>query len=114
MHTKALHLSLMMKTVTSTMQAEHVTNIATPKGKLSLALLVKEELAQVYFKTTQRFVHFNLLGRESSKPMTPRMQNSSCIGQHECEVMHTYLTRIVQVLCLGGHIHIEVPGPYAL
>ena len=39
--------------------------------------------------------------------MTPRMQNSSCIGQHECEVIHTYLTRIVQVLCLGGHIHIE-------
>ena len=42
--------------------------------------------------------------------MTPRMQNSSCIGQHECEVIHTYLTRIVQVLCLGDHIHIELPG----
>ena len=113
-HTKALHSLLMMKTVTLAMQAEHVTNIATPKGKLSIALLVKEELAQVYFKTTQRFVHFNLLGRESSKPMTPRTQNSSCIGQHECGVVHTYLTCIVQVLCLGDHIHIEVPGPCAL
>ena len=61
-HTKALHSLLMMKTVTLAMQAEHVTNIATPKGKLSIALLVKEELAQVYFKTTHRLVHFNLRG----------------------------------------------------
>ena len=61
-HTKALHSLLMMKTVTLTMQAEHVTNIATPKGKLSIALLVKEKLAQVYFKTTHRLVHFNLRG----------------------------------------------------
>ena len=60
MHTKALHLSLMMKTVTSTMQAEHVTNIATPKGKLSIVSLVKEELEQVYFKTTHRLVRFHL------------------------------------------------------
>ena len=95
------------------MRAEHVTNIATPKGKLGIALLVKEELAQVYFKTTHRLVRFHLWGRESSKPMTPNMQSSSCIGQHESEVIHTYLTHIVQVLCLG-HIHTEVPGPYAL
>ena len=61
-HTKALHSLLMMKTVTLAMQAEHVTNITTPKGKLSIALLVKEELAQVYFKTTHRLVHFNLRG----------------------------------------------------
>ena len=33
-HTKALHSLLMMKTVTLAMQAEHVTNITTPKGKL--------------------------------------------------------------------------------
>ena len=52
----------MMKTVTLDMQAEHVTNIATPKGKLSIALLVKEELAQVYFKTTHKLVHFHLRG----------------------------------------------------
>ena len=62
MHTKALHSLLMMETVTLAMQAEHVTNIATPKGKLGIALLVKEELAQVLFKTTHRLVHFHLLG----------------------------------------------------
>ena len=53
-HTKALHSLLMMKTVTLAMQAEHVTNIATPKGKLGIVLLVKEQLAQVYFKN---YVH---------------------------------------------------------
>ena len=61
-HTKALHSLLMMKTVTLAMQAEHVTNIATPKGKLGIVLLVKEELAKVYFKTTHRLIHFNLRG----------------------------------------------------
>ena len=61
-NTKALHSSLMMKTVTLDMQAEHVTNIATPKGKLGIVLLVKEELAQVHFKTTHRLVHFHLRG----------------------------------------------------
>ena len=40
----------------------HVTNIATPKGKLGIVLLVKEELVQVYFKTTHRLVHFYLRG----------------------------------------------------
>ena len=50
----------MMETVTLAMQAEHVTNIATPKGKLGIVLLVKEELAQVYFKTTHRLVCFHL------------------------------------------------------
>ena len=90
-HTKALHSLLMMEAVTLAMWAEHVTNIATPKGKLGIALLVKEELAQVYLKTTHRLVHFNLRGGESSKPMTPRMQNSSCIGQYECEVIRSYL-----------------------
>ena len=59
-HTKALHSLLMMKTVTLAMQAEHVTNIATPKGKLGIVLLVKEELAQVYFKTAHRLVRFHL------------------------------------------------------
>ena len=48
--------------MTLAMQAEHVTNIATPKGKLGIVLLVKEELAQVYFKTTHRLVHFHLRG----------------------------------------------------
>ena len=36
--------------MTLAMRTEHVTNIATPKGKLGIVLLVKEELAQVYFK----------------------------------------------------------------
>ena len=53
-HTKALHSLLMMETMTLAMRTEHVTNIATPNGKLGLVLLVKEELAQVYFKTTHR------------------------------------------------------------
>ena len=61
-HAKALHLLLMMETVTLAMRAEHVTNIATPKGKLGIVLLVKEELAQVYFKTTHKLVHFHLRG----------------------------------------------------
>ena len=52
----------MMETVTLAMQAEHVTNMATPKGKLGIVLLVKEEPAQVYFKTTHRLVHFYLWG----------------------------------------------------
>ena len=60
--TKALHSLLMMETVTLAMRAEHVTNIATPKGKLGIVLLVKEELEQVYFKTTHRLVHFHLRG----------------------------------------------------
>ena len=54
----------MMRTVTLAMQAEHVTNIATPKGKLSIVLLVKEELAQVYFKTTQHLYILIFGGRE--------------------------------------------------
>ena len=62
MHTKALHSLLMMETITLAMRTEHVTNIATPKGKLGIVLLVKEEFAQVYFKTTHRLVHFNLRG----------------------------------------------------
>ena len=74
----------MMETMTLAMRAEHVTNIATPKGKLGIVLLVKEELGQVYFKTTHRFVPFSSSGEERSKSMTPRMQNSSCIGQREC------------------------------
>ena len=61
-HTKALHSLLMMETVTLGMRAEHVTNIATPKGKLGIVLLVKEELAQVYFKTTHRLVRSHLQG----------------------------------------------------
>ena len=39
---------------------KHVTNIATPKNKLGIVLLVKEELAQVYFKTMHRLVRFHL------------------------------------------------------
>ena len=61
-HTKALHSLLMMETVTLGMRTEHVTSIATPKGKLGIGLLVKEELSQVYFKTTHRLVHFYLRG----------------------------------------------------
>ena len=80
MHTKVLHSLLTMETVTLAMRAEHVTNITTPKGKLGIVLLVNEELVQVYFKTTHRLVRFH--------PMTPRMQNLSCIGQHKCEVIH--------------------------
>ena len=52
----------MMETVTLAMRAEHVTNIATPKGKLGIVLLVKEDLAQLYFKTTHRLVQFHLRG----------------------------------------------------
>ena len=52
----------MMETVTLAMQAEHVTNIATPKGKLGIVSLVKEELAQVYFKTTHSLLRFHLRG----------------------------------------------------
>ena len=44
------------------MWTEHVTNIAIPKDKLGIVLLVKEELAQVYFKTTHRLVRFHLRG----------------------------------------------------
>ena len=44
------------------MLAEHVTNIATSKGNLGIVLLVKEELAQVYFKTKHRLVCFHLWG----------------------------------------------------
>ena len=62
MHTKALHSLLTMETRTSAMPTEHVTNIATPKGKLGIVSLVKQELARVYFKTTHRLVHFNLRG----------------------------------------------------
>ena len=60
MHTKALHSLLIIETVTLAMRTEHVTNIATPKGKLGIVLLVKEELAQVYFKTSHRLVRFHL------------------------------------------------------
>ena len=98
MHTKALYSLLIMETRTLTMRNEHVKNIATPKGKLVIVLLVKEELAQVYFKTTHRLVRFHFGGREFQTD-DPRMQNSSCIGQYECEVRHSYLTGIVQVLC---------------
>ena len=61
-HTKALHSLLVMETVILAMWAVHVTNIATPKGKLGIVLLVKEELAQVYIKTTHIFVRFHLRG----------------------------------------------------
>ena len=54
----------MMETVTLGMRAEHVTNTATPKGKLGIVLFVKEELAQVYFKTTHRLVRFHLRGEK--------------------------------------------------
>ena len=47
-HTKALHSLSIMETRTLAMQTEHVTNTATPKGKLGIVSLVKE----VYFKTT--------------------------------------------------------------
>ena len=67
MHSKALHSLLMTETVTLAMQAEHVTNIATLKGNLGIVLLVKEELAHVYFKTThRRLVHFHLRGERVS------------------------------------------------
>ena len=46
--------------MTLAMQAEHVTNIATPKGKLGIVSFVTEELTQVYLKTTHRLVHFHL------------------------------------------------------
>ena len=62
MHTQALHSSLIIETMTLAMRTEHVTNIATPKGKLGIVLLVKEELAQVYFKTTHRLARFHLRG----------------------------------------------------
>ena len=97
-HTKALNSLSIMETRMLAIRKEHVTNLATPKGKLVIVLLVKEELAQVYFKTTHRLVRFHFGGREFQTD-DPRMQNSSCIGQYECEVRHSYLTGIVQVLC---------------
>ena len=60
MHTKALHSLLIMEARTLAMRTEHVTNIATPKGKLDTVLLVKEELVQIYVKTTHRLVRFHL------------------------------------------------------
>ena len=60
MHTKALHSLWIMETRTLAMRTEHVTNIASPKGKLGIVSLVKEELAQVYFKTTHRLLRFHL------------------------------------------------------
>ena len=59
-HTKALHSLSITETRTLAMQTDHVTNIATPKGKLGIVSLVKEELAQVYFKITYRPVCFHL------------------------------------------------------
>ena len=58
--TSGLSLSI-METRTLAMRIEHVTNIATPKGKLGIVSLVEEELAQVYFKTTHKFLRFHLL-----------------------------------------------------
>ena len=59
-YTKALHLLSIMGRRALAMRTENVTNIATPKGKLSIVSLVKEELEQVYFKTTHRLVRFHL------------------------------------------------------
>ena len=59
-HTKALHSLSLMETRTLAMRTEHVTNIATPKGKLGIVSLVKEELTQVSFKPTHRLVRFHL------------------------------------------------------
>ena len=53
----------MVETRTLAMRTEHVTTIATPKGKLGIVSLVKEELALVYFKTTHILVHFHLRRR---------------------------------------------------
>ena len=36
------------------MRTENVTNIATPKGKLGIVSLVKEEFAQLYLKERER------------------------------------------------------------
>ena len=46
------------------MQTEHATNIATPKGKLGIASLVKEELAQVNLKPCTDLYVFIFGGRE--------------------------------------------------
>ena len=56
-----------METRTLAMRTENVTDIATPRGQFGTASLVKEHLAQVYFKTAHRLVRFHL-------PMTQRMQ----------------------------------------
>ena len=60
MHTKALHSLSITETRTLAMRTEHVTTITTPKGKLGIVSLVKEDTAQVYFKTTHRLVRFHL------------------------------------------------------
>ena len=60
MRTKALHSLLIIETMILAKRIEHVTNLATPKGKLGIVSLVKEELAQVYDKTTHRLARFHL------------------------------------------------------
>ena len=43
--------------------ADRICNThTTPKGKLGIVSLGKEELAQVYFKTAHRLEHFHLGG----------------------------------------------------
>ena len=64
MHTKALHSLSIMETRTLAMRTEQVTNVAKAKGKLGIVSFVKEELAQVYFKTTHRLVRFHLRGEK--------------------------------------------------
>ena len=48
-YTKALNSLSIMETRMLAIRKDHVTNLATPKGKLGSVSLVKEELAQVYF-----------------------------------------------------------------
>ena len=42
------------------MRTENVTNIYTPRGQLRIISLVKEDLTQVYFKSTHRLLCFHL------------------------------------------------------
>ena len=59
-HMKALHSLLIVETWALAIRTENVTNLTTLKGKLGIVSPVKEPLAQVYFKTTHRLVHFHL------------------------------------------------------
>ena len=64
MHTKALHSLLMIETVTLAMRAEHVTNIATPKGNSALFYLLKRNLRRFILKPRTDLYVFIFGGRE--------------------------------------------------
>ena len=86
----------MMETVTLAMQAEHVTNITTPKGKLSIALLVKEELVQVYLKPRTDLYILIFGGREFQ---TDDPENAKLVSYRSTRVRGKTVIRPVSCMC---------------